>query len=124
MSLIINPGSGDVEYSGEGWTNTHENARINAYDFYKRIIADGITDITVTDKKEDRGGRWAFGFKHNITGVEVELEIDGIDNYDAFMKTHIFGTRTYWNGSSSCLVELEHWKADGFEPVRTFRKVE
>lgn len=123
MNMIINPGSGAVETSGEGWTNTHKQARVNAYEwFYKPMLEQGFTDIKVIDTKIERDGRWLFNFEHKITGKVVELEIHGIDNMEAYTKTHIFGSRVYWNGSSSSNPQLEQFAAEGYEPVMTYRK--
>ena len=123
MNLIINPGSGDVGTQGEGWTNTRDQSKINAYEqFYKPMIEEGFTDITVKDTKQYREGRWVYEFTHDVTGKTIELEMHGIDNMEAYMKEHIFGTRIYWNGSSSSNPELEQFAEEGFVPVKTFRK--
>lgn len=121
MNLIINPGSGEVGDSGEGWTNTHKQARLNAYTmFYRPMLEQGFTDIEVIDTKEEVEGRWKFIFKHKITGKEVELETHGIDNMEAYCKEHIFGSRIYWNGSSSGNPELSDFAAEGYEPILTY----
>lgn len=126
MNFIINPGSGGIDSSGEGWANTHDQAKRNAYEwFYKPMLEEGVIDIKVTDTKKDDGqGRWLFEFRHEITDKVIELWIHGIDNMEAYTKEHIFGARTYWNGSSSSIVELEQFAADGFEMVKTFKKKE
>jgi hypothetical protein len=122
--LLINPGSQmPDEKEGQGWTNTHKQAKLNAFNwFYLPMLEEGIIDVKVTDCNEETEGRWKFIFKHEITGKEVELEIHGIDNMEEYMKTYIFGARVYWNGSSSGNPELEDFAVDGFEPVKTFKK--
>lgn len=124
MNLIINPGSGGIADKGEGWTNTHAQSKKNAYEwFYKPMIEEGFTDISVKDTGLVAEGRWCYDFTHNITGKTIRLEIHGIDDMKAYEADgHIFGARVYWNGSSSSIVELEQFAADGFVPVKTFRK--
>lgn len=121
---IINPGSTLPDgYSGEGWTNTHKQAKLNAFNwFYMPMKEAGFTDIKVTDKNEENSGRWVFIFKHEVTGKEVELEIHGIDDLNAYQKEHIFVPKVYWNGSSCSNPELEQFAADGYEPIMTFKK--
>lgn len=121
MSLIINPGSGAVALSGEGWTNTAERARLVAEEWLARIHAEGITEVELLGLGTPDGeGRWRFGFRHLVTGVIAELVTPGIDDWEAFTKKHIFGTRTYWNGSSSAEPRLSDWEAEGYEPFKTF----
>lgn len=121
MTLIINAGSGPIT-KGKGWTNTHKTARWNAYEwFYKPMIKQGFVDIEVIDTKEEVQGRWKFIFRHKITGKEVELEIHGIDDLEAYEKQNIFAPRVYWDGSSSSTPELEQFQAEGFHPVMTYQ---
>jgi len=123
MAMIINPGSGDIKETGEGWTNTHAQAKRNAYDWFcKPMLEQGFTDITVTDAGTCDDGRWKFIFKHTVTKVEVELDIHGIDDLEAYQKEYIFAPRVYWNGSSSGSPELEQFAADGYQPVMTYRQ--
>lgn len=122
MTFIINPGSGPVAYSGNGWTNTYERAYEEAQRWLAQMRDEGITDvrIDVRDQKP-REGRWRFGFRHSVTGLVVYLETHGIDDMKAYEEDgHIFGARVYWNGSSSSNPELSHWRADGFRPLLTF----
>ena len=120
--FIINPGS-EVGKQEVGFTNTHEQARRYAYEwFYKPMIDQGFTDIEVEDTKEEVDGRWKFIFKHTVTGKEVELETHGIDNMDAYTDKYIFTPRVYWNGGSSSSPELEQFAVDGYKPVMTFEK--
>ncbi len=124
MTMIINPGSEvATEKSGNGWTNTHAQAKRYAYDwFYKRMLEDGFTDIKVIDTGIEVNGRWQFIFKHQVTGAEVYLEIHGIDNLKEYSKRYIFGARVYWNGSSSGNPAIGDFEAEGFEPIMTYRK--
>lgn len=124
MALIINPGS-SIGQQQEGFTNTHKQAKIHAYEwFYKPMLKQGFTDITVVDTKEENDGRWKFIFKHDITGKEVELEVHGIDNMDKYTDKYIFTPKVYWNGSSVSDPELEQFADEGYEPVMTFRPIE
>jgi hypothetical protein len=123
MNLIINPGSGGIDASGEGWTNTHEQAKKYAYKwFYRPMLARGFTHIEVTDLDEQIEGRWKFTFTHKVTGKTVELEIHGVDNLKAYEKECVFTPRVYWNDSSTGEPELEQFAADGYEPVMTYRE--
>lgn len=120
--LIINPGS-KIGDDPKGWTNTHTQARKHAYEwFYKPMQEDGFTDIEVEDTKEERDGRWLFIFKHSITEKQVELEVHGIDNLEAYRNQHIFSPRVYWNGSSSSNPSIDDFAVDGFTPVLTYIK--
>lgn len=121
--FIINPGS-EIGRQEQGFTNTHEQARRHAYEwFYKPMLEEGFTDIKVTDTKEEVGGRWKFIFKHTVTGKEVELEVHGIDDMDAYTEKYIFAPRVYWDGSSSSSPALEQFAEDGYKPVMTYKKV-
>lgn len=120
--MIINPGSGPIK-SGEGWTNTLSGAMTEALRWYDGMLMKGFTDVVMLTEPEERDGRWVFGFRHEVTGVVVELETHGIDDVEAYEKAHIFAPRVYWNGCSTSTPRLEDWKADGFEPVRTYRRV-
>lgn len=122
MNIIMNPGS-HIGEQEEGFTNTHATAKRNAYEwFYKPMMEEGFTDIEVEDTGEKDDGRWKFIFKHKITGKEVELDIHGIDNMDAYTDKYIFAPRVYWNGGSSSSPELEQFEADGYKPVMTYVK--
>lgn len=68
---------------------------------------------------EDKG-RWVFTFRHKVTGTEVQLEIHGIDDLDAYRKQYLFDPKIYWRGSSCAEPELEDFAAEGFKPLRTF----
>ncbi|QQG96238.1 hypothetical protein HBE99_04685 [Mycobacteroides chelonae] len=122
MVVFINPGT-RVNDAAVGWTNTYEKALANANDWLGRMRADGITDVAMTGDEAERDGRWMFTFTHQVTGVSVDLEIDGIDNMDAYKRKSLIAPRIYWNGSSTAEPSLDDFTADGFEPVQTFRKV-
>lgn len=122
MTLIINPGSGPVHIDGPGWTNTYGTALVNARRWLDTMKERGFRDVVMLPTSAaPTDGRWTFTFRHNLTRAEVTLEIDGIDNMAAFEKQHIFGTRTYWNGSSCSEPSLDDFAAEGFEKVVTFR---
>lgn len=121
MSILINPGS-HIGTDGDGWTNTEATARRKAAEWLERMQADGICDVELLPDAVAAGeGRWSFKFLHTITGTVVWLEIDGIDNYDAYCKRHIFSPRVYWNGSSIGEPQIEDFAAEGFEVVKTLR---
>ena len=122
MNLIINPGS-HIGQESEGWTNTYEFALKNALNWLETLKKDGFTDILMTSIAGQRDGRWTFVFTHQVTGKSVELETHGIDPMDAYLKQYIFPPRVYWDGSSSAIVELEQFAADGYKAVKTYRKV-
>lgn len=121
MEAIINPGY-RIAAQGDGWTNTFEKARVNAEQWLAKMHAKGMTDVTPLAGVEQVDQRWRFFFRHQITGVTVTLEIDGIDDMDAYCKQATFSPKVYWNGSSTGEPELEDFAAEGFEPVRTFRQ--
>lgn len=125
MTILINPGSGPVADSGNGWTNTYETARELAVGWLKRMHHDeGMRDVELLEGHGTRDGRWVFTFRHSVTNVEIELETHGVDHIDAYQAERVFAPRVYWNGSSSANPELEHFAARGFESVRTFRPVD
>ena len=117
---IINPGF-RIAAQGDGWTNTYEKARANAEQWLAKMQATGMTDVELLDDTEQRDQRWQFTFRHQVTGVTATLEIDGIDNLDAYCERAIFSPKVYWNGSSVGSPRLEDFAAEGFEPVRSFR---
>lgn len=120
--FLINPGS-EIGKQEVGFTNTHDVAKRNAYEwFYKPMQEQGFKHVEVKDTGEERDGRWLFIFKHTITGIEVELEIHGIDNMDAYTDKYIFSPRVYWNGSSSGNPELENFARDGYKAVMTYEE--
>jgi len=122
--LIINPGSGAVQASGEGWTNSYAGARAEAGKWLEGMHAEGMTDVTLLDGASAgegvNAGRWRFRFRHEVTGAVVTLETPGIDDWDAYGREFIFLPRIYWNGSSSGDPKLEDFAAPGFRAVRTF----
>jgi hypothetical protein len=124
--LIFNAGSGDVPMAGKGWTNTQARAEQDARDWLTFMHEDGIRDVALLPGCVERGdGRWAFTFEHAVTGVQVLLETHGIDDLDAYQREHVFPPRQYWNGSSTPVgPRLEDFAADGFEPIRTWRRKE
>jgi hypothetical protein len=124
MVMLINPGS-HIGPASEGWTNTYAKALEYAKTWFLDTMRKvGFQDIELIETHEADEGRWKFIFKHRITGVEVELWTHGIDDLKAYEKAHIFTPRVYWNGSSSSNPDLEEFKADGFEPVLTYRPVD
>lgn len=126
MNPIINPGSRIAASDGIAWTNTYETAAQEAEQWLGRMQEDGLCDIDLQlpglPLKDE--GRWAFQFKHTITGVIVTLEMHGISSTQAYMKEHIFLPRVYWNGCSSSNPKLEDWATPGFTAVKTFRRNE
>jgi hypothetical protein len=121
--LIINPGS-RVGEPAEGWTNTAEQARKIAQEWLEAIHKEGMRDVELLPGDRDYGdsGRWVFTFRHAVTGVMVDLATHGIDDLDAYVRVHVFHPRIYWNGESLGEPKLEDFAADGFEPVRTWRR--
>jgi hypothetical protein len=124
--LVINAGSGSVEESGKGWTNTQARAEQDAREWLVWMHREGLRDVALLPGcAELDDGRWSFTFKHAVTGVEVRLDTHGIDDLDAYMRERIFPPRQYWNGSSTPVgPRLDDFAADGFEPVRTWRREE
>jgi hypothetical protein len=120
MTLIINPGS-RLGPDGDGWTNTYETAREKAAKWLATMHEKGMTDVELLPDAREAEQRWVFTFRHAITGVEVTLVIDGIDDVDAYCERHVFAPRTYWADSSLSEPDLDDFAADGFEPVRTYR---
>ncbi|SHQ64280.1 Uncharacterised protein [Mycobacteroides abscessus subsp. bolletii] len=122
MGVLINPGS-HIDDATVDWTNTYEKAQANANDWLDRMRSEGLTDVVMTGDEAEQDGRWTFTFTHQVTGVSVDLEIDGIDNMDAYRHKALFAPKIYWNGSSVGEPSLDDFAADGYEPVQTFRKV-
>lgn len=121
--VLINPGSGPVPTSGEGWTNTYEGAYGWATYWLGLIHEQAATDVVLLNPGTPSGdGRWTFRFRHPVTGVEVELVTHGIpfEQIPAYEKERLFAPRIYWNGSSCSEPVLQDWAADGFRAVRTF----
>jgi hypothetical protein len=128
MSILINPGSGPVKASGNGWVNDYAGAEANAREWYDRMVADGIRDVELAlpgTPTPGGDGRWIFDFTHTVSGAVVQLEVHGLDDdeYRAYEREWILGPRTYWNGSSSDVPEVEQFAAPGFEVVKTLRPV-
>lgn len=120
--IIISPGSRITTNMGNGWSNTYDGAVKEAERWLQEMREDHITDVElVLPGRPGDPGRWVFGFRHTVTGVVVELETHGIDNYRAYEKEHIFGARVYWNGSSCSNPQIEDWAAPGFVAVKTYR---
>lgn len=122
MTLIINPGS-RISPEADGWTNTRPQAAIYAFEWAKRMRAEGFQDIEVVDTGIENEGRWLFTFRHEVTEVTVKLEQHGIHPLDAYEKQCVFTPRVYWNGSSCANPQLDDFAADGFVPVKTFKRV-
>lgn len=123
--IIINPGSGPVAESGEGWTNSLTGAQTHARTWLRFLGNQGIRDIELVPGEEYTGdGRWRFRFRHAVTGACVDLDTHGIDNEPAYAREYVFAPRVYWNGSSSSTPEIENWLVDGFEVVKTLRPVQ
>lgn len=120
--VIINPGS-HLPDNPDGWTNTYEQARREAYQWLNRMISEGFSDVELIDNHQpiDDGQRWEFIFRHKITGIEVKLHTHGIDDMVAYRKQAIFEPRVYWHGSSSSEPKLEDFAAEGFAMTKTFR---
>lgn len=128
MSIaIINPGSGPVGESG-AWTDTYEAALRTALEWLDEVRSRGIRDVHIVAQlhegdPEPVEGRWTFVFRHEVTGVEVELQTHGLDNIEAYRKRYIFDPRVYWRGDSSATPKVEDWLAPGFEVVKTLRPI-
>lgn len=125
MSVLINPGSGPVAETGDGWTNSYEGALAEAQQWLSRIHADGMEDVKLvlpcSCRADVDGGRWSFGFYHPVSGVVVVLQTHGVSDVDAYMKERIFPPRVYWNGSSSAEPKVEDWLHPGYQVVKTLR---
>lgn len=120
--FIINPGSRITTNSGTGWTNTYDTAVREAERWLKRLREDHIADVDlVLPGAAGDPGRWVFGFRHTVTGVTVNLETPGIDDWRAYEKERIFSPKVYWNGSSCSDPKVEDWSAPGFTAVKTFK---
>lgn len=120
MTTFINPGPGSIPTSGNGWTNTYEGAAREAVRWLDQMTTGGIRDVNLDLKGEDLGdGRWRFHFRHEVTGVVVDLDTHGIDDYEAYERDRVFPPRIYWNGSSCGEPEVEDWATEGFEVVKT-----
>lgn len=114
MSLIVNPGSGGIPAEGNGWTNTSKVANKKATEWWSRMRDDQI-DVIITDWIAEDDGRFKFTFKHNVTGVEATLRIDGIDDLDAYKADgYIFSPRAYWNDCSSSEPKHEDFLKEGY----------
>ena len=120
MTLIINPGS-RLGPDGDGWTNTYETAHKKAVEWLATMYEKGMTDVALLPDVRETEHRWVFTFRHAVTGVDVTLQIDGIDNVDTYCERYTFTPRAYWNGSSLSEPDLDDFAANGFEPVRTYR---
>lgn len=121
--VLINPGSGPVPPSGDGWANTYEGAYVRAVEWLALIHERAATDVVLLNPGHPTGeGRWTFRFRHPVTDVAVELETHGIpqDQILAFEMERLFAPRIYWKGSSTGEPELSDWAAEGFRAVRTF----
>lgn len=124
MRMIINPGSTIPVQSGKGWTNTEQGAHREAEKWLANMRSEGITDVELLPGCEPSGeGRWCFTFRHQISGVEVNLVTHGIDDIEAYGKERIFYPRVYWNDSSCAEPEVENFAAEGFEVVKTLRPI-
>lgn len=122
MTMTIMTGGGSwIAEPGDGWSNTYEKARANAEEWLATMHKAGMTDVELLNTVEERNRRWQFTFRHQITRVTATLEIDGIDDLDAYCKQAVFSPKVYWNGGSTGEPRLEDFAAEGFEAVRTFR---
>lgn len=121
MSVLINPGS-HIATGSAGWTNTFEQACAEAQRWLDNMHKDdGLTDVELLPAEDaPEEGRWAFYFRHKVTGVKVRLDTHGIDNIDAYTKRAIFTPRVYWNGCSSSDPKLDDFAAPGFRKLATF----
>lgn len=121
MSVIINPGS-RIREGSAGWTNTRVQSLRNAYEWHHKMRDESFGhDIDMVDTGEHEDGRWRYVFRHKVTGVEVSLQIHGIDDMDAYLEQALFVPHVYWNGSSSSNPSIEDFAAPGF--VATYRQV-
>lgn len=123
MTVLINPGS-RIGTPGQGWANTYETALASARQWLETMHAEGLTDVELlpSTPAEANDGRWRFQFRHKVTGTVVDLETHGIDRLDTYEKQHVCTPRVYWNGSSTSSPDLEDFAADGYVPLRTFRR--
>lgn len=119
--MLINPGS-KIAPTASGWSNTYERAQQEAARWLKSMHEDdGMTDVElVRSDPKCQSGRWAFYFRHKVTGVEVVLETHGIDDLDAYRKVAVFTPRIYWKGSSTGSPKVEDFAAPGFRVHKTF----
>lgn len=124
-TLLINPGS-HIQPARDGWTNTFAKAQAEAQRWLKSMHEDdGLTDVELLPAEDaPEEGRWAFYFRHKVTGVKVRLDTHGIDNMDAYVKRAVFTPRVYWNGSSCSSPCLDDFAAPGFVKLATFVKAE
>lgn len=119
--LVVNAGS-HIRNAGLGWTNTYETAQHNARKWFNQMLDNGFIDIELIDTGIETEGRWSFTVRHTITGVEVDLDMHGVDDEKAFDKQNYARPRVYWNDSSCANPDLEDFAADGFKPARTYRR--
>lgn len=116
MPLIINPGSGPVK------GGTAEQARKNAQAWLDTIHNElGLRCVTMTlEHCQPPDGRYTFNFHHPVTGVTVQLKLDGLT--EAEMEELLFRPRSYWNGSSCAEPQVKDWAADGYQHTVVFTK--
>lgn len=103
---LINPGS-RVE------RGTLSQALRNARGWHETLTEAGISGVSLDPEPvrfED--GRWTFAFRHDVTGVECHLTIDGLTAEQK--RRLLFWPKVYWKGSSCSEPELADWLADGF----------
>ena len=122
MSITANPGSGAVPPYGTGWTNTYATAKTQAEKWLAQMRAEAMNDVELLDTVDEENCRWRFTFRHRVTGTCVHLDIDVVDDIEAYKRENLFSPRIYWNGDSSANPKLEDFAAEGFEQLRTFRR--
>ena len=113
VAVVINPGS-RITAGGKGWTNTVEQARKEAQDWLGKMIEEGIADVELIPGETEHSGRWTFIFRHTVTGVQIKLEMHGVDDIQAYFKENLGYPRIYWNGDSSSNPELSDFAAPGY----------
>lgn len=113
--LIINPGN-KVASGGNGWTNTYQQAFLNAEDWLRKMNDNGIRDVSITTGNgPDNYGMWTFTIQHSVSHKCATLDMHGIDNIDAYLEERMFHPRIYWNGSSCSNPELTDFLCEGYE---------
>lgn len=112
MNLIINPGSRVPDRPA----NLYSVALDTAQHWLTRMQQEFPEVVMLDPPAEDQidDGRWTFVFRHQVTGVEVELCTHGITEAEADRAGLIFGSpRIYWNGWSSCEPSPADWLPSG-----------
>lgn len=114
----------DIEAAGREWTNTYEGAIRNATRWHELMPRSGIgdTELVLPFQPEPAGtgkGWWRFHVRHTITGVERELLMHGVDDFEAFFAELNYTPAEIWNERTAGVPRLEDFAARGF--LATFR---